>query len=118
MIDVPKQAYSALLHAAVKCGETDLAVDVYGQMGREGMPRDRSIFVALIEMFVKLGRVPEALSALGDLHALGEAPDTHLYNLVLVAGTKMGPPRFALTVYHRCVHSSCHACFALQMYMC
>ena len=32
------QAYSALLHAAVKCGETDLAVDVYGQMKGEGMP--------------------------------------------------------------------------------
>lgn len=99
---VAVQAYSALLHAAVKCGETDLAVDVYGQMGREGMPRDRSIYITLIEMFVKLGRVNDALSALADLHALGEPPDTHLYNLVLVAATKMGPPRFALTVYHRC----------------
>jgi len=97
-----EQAYSALLHAAVKCGETDLAVDLYGQMGREGMPRDRSIYVTLIEMFVKLGRVSDALSALADLHTLGDPPDTHLYNLVLVAATKMGPPRFALTVYHRC----------------
>lgn len=96
-----EQAYSALLHAAVKCGETDLALDLYGQMGREGMPRDRSIYVTLIEMFVKLGRVSDALSALADLHTLGEPPDTHLYNLVLVAATKMGPPRFALTVYHR-----------------
>ena len=98
----------------MKCGETDLAVDIYGQMGREGMPRDRSIFVALIEMFVKLGRVPDALSALADLHALGEPPDTHLYNLVLVAATKMGPPRFALTVYHRCVTSlSCSSLLLL-----
>lgn len=97
-----RQAYSALLHAAVKCGETDLAVDVYGQMGREGMPRERSIYITLIEMFVKLGRVNDALSALADLHAFGEPPDIHLYNLVLVAATKMGPPRFALTVYHRC----------------
>ena len=95
------QAYSALLHAAVKCGETDLAVDVYGQMKGEGMPRDRSIHVAMIEMFVKLGRVSNALSALGELNSIGEPPDTHLYNLVLVAATKHGPPRFALTVYHR-----------------
>ena len=70
------QAYSALLHAAVKCGESDLAVDVYGQMKGEGMPRDRSIHVAMIEMFVKLGRVSNALSALGELHAIGEPPDT------------------------------------------
>ena len=49
------QAYSALLHAAVKCGESELAVDVYGQMGREGMPRDRAVHVTMIEMFVKLG---------------------------------------------------------------
>jgi pentatricopeptide repeat protein len=97
----PEQAYSALLHAAVKCGETDLAVDVYEQMGRESMPRDRSIYVTMIEMFVKLGRVSDALAALAELHKLGEAPDTHLYNLVLVAATKAGPPRFVLTVYHR-----------------
>lgn len=96
------QAYSALLHAAVKCGETDLAVDVYGQMKGEGMPRERTIHVTMIEMFVKLGRVSDALAALGELHASGEPPDTHLYNLVLVAATKLGQPRFALTVYHRC----------------
>lgn len=96
------QAYSALLHAAVKCGETDLAVDVYEQMKGEGMPRDRAIHVTMIEMFLKLGRVSDALAALGELHAIGEPPDTHLYNLVLVAATKLGPPRFALTVYHRC----------------
>ena len=107
------QAYSALLHAAVKCGETDLAVDVYGQMKGEGMPRDRSIHVTMIEMVVKLGRVSDALAALGELHAIGEPPDTHLYNLVLVAATKLGPPRFALTVYHRCrpcVPLRHHAC--------
>ncbi|CAK0784210.1 hypothetical protein CVIRNUC_007414 [Coccomyxa viridis] len=97
------QAYSALLHAAVKCGETDLAVDVYGQMKGEGMPRERTIHVTMIEMFVKLGRVSDALAALGELHASGEPPDTHLYNLVLVAATKLGQPRFALTVYHRMV---------------
>ena len=96
------QAYSALLHAAVKCGETDLAVDVYGQMKGEGMPRERAIHVTMIEMFVKLGRVSDALAALGELHAIGDPPDTHLYNLVLVAATKLGQPRFALTVYHRC----------------
>ena len=99
---VLSQAYSALLHAAVKCGETDLAVDVYGQMKGEGMPRERAIHVTMIEMFVKLGRVSDALAALGELHAIGEPPDTHLYNLVLVAATKLGQPRFALTVYHRC----------------
>ncbi len=50
----------------------------------------------------QLGRVDEALSALADLNALGEEPpDTHLYNLVLGAATKAGPPRAALTVYHR-----------------
>ena len=104
------QAYSALLHAAVKCGETDLAVDVYGQMKGEGMPRDRAIHVTMIEMFIKLGRVSDALAALGELHAIGGPPDTHLYNLVLVAATKLGPPRFALTVYHRCDPTSSVNC--------
>lgn len=52
---------------------------------------------------LQLGRVDEALSALADLAVLGDAPpDTHLYNLVLGAATKSGPPRAALTVYHRC----------------
>lgn len=111
------QAYSALLHAAVKCGETDLAVDVYGQMKGEGMPRDRAIHVTMIEMFIKLGRVSDALASLGELHAIGEPPDTHLYNLVLVAATKLGPPRFALTVYHRCdshLSVSCPSNLAFQ----
>ena len=51
---VPPQAYTALLHAAVKCGESELAVDVYGQMGREGMRRDRAVHTTMIEMFVKV----------------------------------------------------------------
>lgn len=51
---LPVQAYAALLHAAVKCGETDLAIDVYSQMGREGMPRDCAIYITMVEMFVKV----------------------------------------------------------------
>ena len=52
----------------------------------------------------QLGRVDDALSALAELHAASdEAPDTHLYNLVLGAATKLVPPRAALQVYHRMV---------------
>ena len=65
------------------------------------MPRDRAIHATLIETLIKLGRVSDALAALGELHAIQEPADTHLYNLVLVAATKLCPPGFALTVYHR-----------------
>ena len=64
----------------------------------------------------QLGRVDEALSALADLNALGdEPPDTHLYNLVLGAATKVGPPRAALTVYHRQASPSFCNGVSLQM---
>lgn len=58
------QAYAALLHAAVKCGETDLAIDVYSQMGREGMPRDCAIYITMVEMFVKVGTAWQSRSTL------------------------------------------------------
>ena len=57
--------------------------------------------MALIKTLIKLGRVNNALAALGELHAFQDPAETHLYNLVLVAATKIGPPGFALTVYLR-----------------
>ena len=96
------QACSTLLHTAAKCGEIGLAVDILGQMKGEGIARDRAILVTTIKILVKSGRVSDALAALEELHAIGEPPYTHLHNLVLAAATKLGPPGFALTVYHRC----------------
>ena len=67
------QAYTALLHAAVKCGESELAVDVYGQMGREGMRRDCAVHTTMIEMFVK---VPLRLTAPAAFAAEGIASES------------------------------------------
>ena len=47
------QGYTALLHAAVKCGEMDLAIDLYKQMGAQGLPRDRQSFQLLVDVYVK-----------------------------------------------------------------
>ena len=47
------QAYTALLTAAVKGGETDLAVEVYHKMGAEGMGRQRSIFATMVDLQVQ-----------------------------------------------------------------
>ena len=91
----------SLLHAAMKGDKLDLAVDTYEQLKGEGMPRDFTTCLTMIKRLIKLGCVCNALAALGELHAIGNPPDTHLYNLVLVAATKLGPPCFALTVYHR-----------------
>jgi len=97
------QGFTALLHAAVKCGETELAIDLYAQMGREGLPRDRASYALLVDAYVKAGRVKDALGVLGDMRAADIPPDTQLYNLALVAATKAGPPRAALEVYQQMV---------------
>ena len=55
------QAYTALLTAAVKGGESDLAVEVYRQMGAEGMARDRQVFAVLVDVHVRQGAMREAL---------------------------------------------------------
>ena len=47
------QGYTALLHAAVKCGEMDLAIDLYKQMGAQRLPRDRQSFQLLVDVYVK-----------------------------------------------------------------
>ena len=86
----------------MKCGETYLGFHMYGQMSCEGMPRNRAIPMTLNEILIRLGRVSNVLAALGEQHAVGEPPDTHLYNLVLIAATKLGPPHLVLTMYHRC----------------
>lgn len=88
--------------AAVKGGETDLAVDVYRKMGSENMIRERSVFSTMVDLYVKSGQLRDALGVLGDMHAAGLTPEVHLYNLLLVACTKLAQPRSALEVYQRC----------------
>ena len=60
------QAYTALLTAAVKGGESDLAVEVYRQMGAEGMARDRQVFAVLVDVHVRQGAMREALQVRHD----------------------------------------------------
>ena len=48
-------------------------MDVYGQMGREGMPRDRAIHTTMLEMFVKVLSWPACLLA-GSAHSLHVSP--------------------------------------------
>ena len=95
------QAYSALLNAAVKCGEVDLAVDVYRQMGQEGMARDRPIFQTMVDIFVKMGRHADALGVLDDMKASGQQVEVQLYNLIVLSCTKLNNPKAALDVYKR-----------------
>ena len=59
------QAYTALLTAAVKGGESDLAVEVYRQMGAEGMTRDRQVFATMVDVHVRQGNMREALQVRG-----------------------------------------------------
>ena len=87
--------------AAVKGGETDLAVDVYKKMGAENMARERSVFSTMVDLYVRSGQLRDALGVLGDMHAAGLTPEVHLYNLLLVASTKLAQPRSALEVYQR-----------------
>lgn len=98
---LPLQAYSALLNAAVKCGEVELAVDVYNQMGSEGMNRERPIFQNMVAVFVKLGRHSEALGVLEDMKKAGQPAEVQLYNLIVLSCTKLNNPRAALDVYQR-----------------
>lgn len=98
---MPLQAYSALLNAAVKCGEVDLAVDVYRQMGQEDMGRDRHIFQTMVDIFVKMGRHSDALGVLDDMKASGHQAEVQLYNLIVLSCTKLNNPKAALDVYKR-----------------
>ena len=107
METLPSQAYSALLNAAVKCGEVELAVDVYHQMGREGMTREKHIFQTMVDVFVKMGRHAEALGVLDDMKKAGQPAEVQLYNLIVLSCTKLNNPRAALDVYRRCVRPAC-----------
>ena len=109
------QAYSALLNAAVKCGEVELAVDVYKQMGQEGMERERPIFQTMVDVFVKMGRHSEALGVLEDMKKAGQPAEVQLYNLIVLSCTKLNNPRAALDVYQRYsqdMQESRHTCHA------
>lgn len=99
------QAYSALLNAAVKCGEIDLAVEVYKQMDQEGMKRDRHIFQTMVDVFVKMARHADALEVLEDMKKTGLQAEVQLYNLIVLSCTKLNNPRAALDVYKRYVCS-------------
>lgn len=87
--------------AAVKGGETELAVDVYRKMGAEGMAREHSLYATMVDLHVRSGQLREALGVLGDMKEAGLTPEVHLYNLLLVACTKLAQPRSALEVYQR-----------------
>lgn len=63
------QAYTALLGSAVKCGEAELAVDVYGQLRAQGFQLERHVFHVVLEVFLKLGRWQDALSVMDDMAA-------------------------------------------------
>ncbi len=63
------QAYTALLNSAVKCGEAELAADVYGQLRQEGYALERPVFHTVLEVFLKLGRWDDALGVIADMHA-------------------------------------------------
>lgn len=97
------QTYSALLNSAVKCGEVELAVDVYRQMGQEGMERDKPVFQTMVDVFVKMGRPADALAVLDDVKKTGEPAEVQLYNIIVLSCTKMNSPRAALDVYKRCL---------------
>ena len=51
------QAYEALMTAAVKCNEAELAVDVYRQMQAEHMGCPAPVFTMMVEVFVKAGAI-------------------------------------------------------------
>jgi pentatricopeptide repeat domain-containing protein 1 len=65
----PAQAYTALLGSAVKCGEAELAVDVYSQLRAQGFQLERHVFHVVLEVFLKLGRWQDALSVMDDMAA-------------------------------------------------
>ena len=86
----------------MKCGEIDLAVDVYKQMEQEGMKRERPIFQIMVDGFVKMGRHTDALGILDDMKRSGQQAEVQLYNLIVLSCTKLNNPRAALDVYKRC----------------
>lgn len=101
----------------MKCGEVELAVDVYRQMGQEGMKRERPIFQTMVDVFVKMGRHAEALGVLEDMKTAGQPAEVQLYNLIVLSCTKLNNPRAALDVYQRyrsfraLLHAHILACF-------
>lgn len=44
----------------MKCGEIELAIDLYKQMGREGLPRSRSSYAQLVDAYVKVPPAPRS----------------------------------------------------------
>lgn len=95
------QAFAALLTAAVKCGEVELAIDVYRQMGQEGIACDRPLYQLMVDVFVKMGRHADALGVLDDMKRTGQPAEVQLYNLIVLSCTKTNNPRVALDVYKR-----------------
>ncbi len=53
----------------MKCGEAELAADVYGQLRQEGFALERPVFQTVLEVFLKLGRWDDALGVIADMHA-------------------------------------------------
>lgn len=86
------QAYTALLGSAVKCGEAELAVDVYSQLRAQGFQLERHVFHVVLEVFLKLGRWQDALSVMDDMAAqvlLGAALE-HLSKITGLSASLVG----------------------------
>ena len=63
------QAFTALLHSAVKCGEADLAAEVCQELRAEGFPLERSVYHTILEVYLKLGRWEDTLAVLATMQA-------------------------------------------------
>lgn len=53
----------------MKCGESELAADVYGQLRAAGFVLTRQVFHAALEVFLKLGRWQDAVGVMDDMTA-------------------------------------------------
>ena len=100
----PPQAYTALLTAAVKGGESDLAVEVYRQMGAEGMTRDRQVFATMVDVHVRQGTMREALQARLDSPTTPPASEWLVRDMILHCDVHAR--QAALHLVARCCESS------------
>ena len=63
------QAFTALLHSTVKCGEPDLAAEVCQQLLGEGFPLERPIYHTILEVYLKLHAWEDTLAVLATMQA-------------------------------------------------
>lgn len=92
--------YDLLVSTFVQCGQSELAVEAYEEMLRNGLDPSEDIMKAIIASCTKEGRWEFALATFRRMLSAGMKPNIIVFNSVINSLGKAGEDELAFRMYH------------------